>query len=327
MDKGFNRRLDAVGFSMVVYYISANNLYIGEVISNLGIRRLLGVQGMGLYCDRPYVEHTKKVIRSAQRNDVFIIGGGGLLTHYFIPFWNEIYRNRKHLQYILWGIGFCDHKRSGFKRFLWQEFLWQELLAKKIFLKKWKAIVRNSMISSFRDENTYRCFRGTNNTFKVGCPSVNFVLDHKKDFPKRLLIHSCNYHLLNRKEVDAMQKITDVLANKLDLKKVYTNRKIKGLPELYKWLDLYSSAKITVSSSLHGCILALSLGSKLIAVSRDWKMEGFLQMVDLEEAICDIDEIGKKAQHLGLQKDVSNKIEKIKKENAYFAQEVKKLIM
>ena len=117
-----------------------------------------------------------------------------------------------------------------------------------------------------------------------------------------------------------------MLAHKLGLEKVYTNRKIRGMTELYKWLDLYSSADLTVSSSLHGCILALSLGSKLIAVSRDWKIEGFLQMVDLVEAICDIDEIEKKAKHLGLQKDVSKRIEKIKKENAYFAQEVKNLI-
>jgi polysaccharide pyruvyl transferase WcaK-like protein len=99
------------------------------------------------------------------------------------------------------------------------------------------------------------------------------------------------------------------------------------MSELYKWLDRYSSAKITVSSSLHGCILALSLGSKLIAISKDWKIEGFLQMVNLEEAICNVDEIGKKAKHLELQKDVSKEIEKIKKENEYFAQKVKKLII
>lgn len=98
------------------------------------------------------------------------------------------------------------------------------------------------------------------------------------------------------------------------------------MAELYRWLDLYSSAKITVSSSLHGCILALSLGSKLIAVSRDWKIEGFLEMVELKEAVCDIDEIEKKAEDIEFQKDVSKEVERIKKQNEDFGEKVKKLI-
>lgn len=306
----------------MLYFISANEVNIGDVLSNLGIRKLLGVQGMNLYCDRPYVERTKKVIRGAQSNDVFIIGGGGLFKAYFMPLWNEIYRNRKQLRYVLWGIGINDTKRPSLKH-----VLSQKLMPKTIFLKKWKGIVKNSMISSFRDENTYRYFRGMNNSFKIGCPSINFILDHKRNLPKRVLIHSCNQYLLKYTEVKTVQKITDVLANNLGLEKVYTNREIRGIQEVHEWLDRYSSAHITVSSSLHGCILALSLGSKLIAVSRDWKIEGFLQMVDLEEAICDIDEIEKKAKNIGLQKDVSKRIEKMKKENEYFAQEVKKLIL
>jgi len=306
----------------MLYYISANKVNIGDFLSNLGIRKLLGVQGINLYCDRPYIERTKKVIRGAQSNDVFILGGGGLFKDYFMPLWNEIYRNRKQLRYVLWGIGINETKRPSLKHILSQKFM-----PKTIFLKKWKEIVRNSIISSFRDENTYRYFRRMNNSFKTGYPSINFILDHKRNLPKRMLIHSWNQYLLKDAEVETMQKITDVLAYKLDLEKVYTNLMIKGISELHEWLDRYSSAHITVSSSLHGCILALSLGSKLIAVSRDWKIEGFLQTVNLEEAICNIDEIEKKAKHIELQKDVSKRIEKIKKENEYFAQEVKKLIL
>ena len=47
----------------MIYFISANEINIGDVLSNRGIRKLLGVQGMNLYCDRPYVARTKKAIR------------------------------------------------------------------------------------------------------------------------------------------------------------------------------------------------------------------------------------------------------------------------
>jgi hypothetical protein len=222
---------------------------------------------------------------------------------------------------VLWGIGVCDHKRPDLKRFLSQKFM-----RKPIFLKKWKEIVKNSLASSFRDENTYQHFRELNNSFKIGCPSINFILDHKKELPKKLLIHSCHQNLLKPEEVNSIQKITGRLAHKLGLEEITTNRTIRGIPELYSWLDRYSCAYLTVSSSLHGCILSLTLGSKLIAISKDWKIEGFLQMVDLEEAICDIDEIEIKAEHIKLQKNVSDRIEKIKKENESFAKDVKALI-
>jgi hypothetical protein len=71
-----------------LYYISANDVNIGDVLSNLGIRKLVGIQGVNLYCDRMYSEQTTRVIRGAQSDDVFIIGGGGLLMDYFMPFWN-----------------------------------------------------------------------------------------------------------------------------------------------------------------------------------------------------------------------------------------------
>jgi hypothetical protein len=305
----------------MIYFISANDVNIGDVLSSLGIRKLLGAQGVNLYCDRPYVECTKKAIRSAQSDDIFVIGGGGLFMDYFMPFWNEIYRNRKQLRYVLWGIGFCDHKRPGLKR-----FLRRKLMAKPVFFKRWKGIVENSMASSFRDENTYQYFRGASNSFKIGCPSINFILDHKKELPRNLLIHSCHQNLLNPEEVTSIEKTAATLAHKLGLEEVTTDRTVRGMPELYGWLDRYSCARLTVSSSLHGCILALALGSKLIAVSKDWKIEGFLRLVDLEEAVCDIDEIEEKAERIALQKNVSDGIEKIKKENESFAKDVKALI-
>lgn len=304
----------------MLYYVSANKINIGDVLSNLGIRKLLlGFQGVNLYCDRPYVPITKKVIRKAHRDDIFIIGGGGLFMDYFMPFWNEVYMNMKRLRYILWGVGFCDPKRSD----SWWKFWRKRLRTHNI--NKWKAIVEHSIVSSFRDENTYQQFKEISDTFKIGCPSINAILDYRRNVHRRLIIHTCHLGLLKPKEVTLIEEIVDNLAHKLGLKKVYVNRMLREVP-LEKIIDLYNSAKITVSSGLHGCIEALCLGSKLIAISKDWKIEGFLEMVGLEEAICNINEIENRAKYLESQRDVFERIEKIIRENEDFAAKVRELI-
>ena len=54
---------------------------------------------------------------------------------------------------------------------------------------------------------------------------------------------------------------------------------------------LYASSDLVLSSALHGCILAVAMGRKVLAVSGDYKIEAFMQAAGLGEWVCDIDDV------------------------------------
>jgi hypothetical protein len=54
-------------------------------------------------------------------------------------------------------------------------------------------------------------------------------------------------------------------------------------------LDRYRACDLVLSSRLHGCILGLALGRKVLAVSGDWKVESFMSAAGLDEWVLDRD--------------------------------------
>jgi polysaccharide pyruvyl transferase WcaK-like protein len=60
---------------------------------------------------------------------------------------------------------------------------------------------------------------------------------------------------------------------------------------LKKILDLYTSSDLVLTSRLHGCIIALALGRRVLAVSGDHKMESFMNAAGLNEWVCGLNEI------------------------------------
>ncbi|MEO5961201.1 MAG: polysaccharide pyruvyl transferase family protein, partial [Opitutaceae bacterium] len=60
---------------------------------------------------------------------------------------------------------------------------------------------------------------------------------------------------------------------------------------LKKTLDLYASADLVLTSRLHGCIIALAMGRRVLAVSGDHKVESFMNAAGLGEWVCDLEEM------------------------------------
>jgi hypothetical protein len=61
--------------------------------------------------------------------------------------------------------------------------------------------------------------------------------------------------------------------------------------QLQKILDLYISSDLVLTSRLHGCIIALALGRRVLAVSGDHKVESFMHAAGLGEWVCDLDDV------------------------------------
>jgi polysaccharide pyruvyl transferase WcaK-like protein len=57
--------------------------------------------------------------------------------------------------------------------------------------------------------------------------------------------------------------------------------------ELQRMLDSYRESDLVVSSRLHGCIIALALGKKVLAISGDRKVESFMARAGLGQWVVD----------------------------------------
>jgi len=55
-------------------------------------------------------------------------------------------------------------------------------------------------------------------------------------------------------------------------------------------LGRYSAVDLIVSSRLHGCILGVTMGRKVLAVSGDHKVESFMEAAGLREWVCSPDD-------------------------------------
>jgi len=307
----------------MLYYIFANDINIGDLISYYGIKKLLKLEGMCLFCDKYYVRNTKKILKRAEKDDFFIIGGGGLFKDYFMPLWNQIYKNRKNTNYILWGIGLNEDKidDSHLHRYI-------KNIKKRNNMIKWYDIVKYSKISSFRDLNTYKYFSNISNIHLTGCPSINFLLDYYKlndKKNKKYLLQSCHTTLLNRNEKRYLDNMLPKIAKKMSLEYIYTDNNLNNL-DFENILNVYKSSEITVSSRLHGCIIALCFGSNLLAISKNWKIEGFLNLIKSNDVICDFYELKNKLSNIKNQKKAFNKLNEIKKNNINFSKKVLEII-
>jgi polysaccharide pyruvyl transferase WcaK-like protein len=98
---------------------------------------------------------------------------------------------------------------------------------------------------------------------------------------------------------------------------------------LQQTLDLYASADLIVTSRLHGCILALATGRKVLAVSADHKVESFMQAAGLRDWVLDLDDIGElpaRLRQLEQQLSPAAFVERSRQQLREVAAQVRKLI-
>ncbi len=298
----------------MIYHVFANRSNIGDWLSAKGIQKLLSpLEITELLCDGPFVEETLQRLSTATEKDLIIIGGGGLIMDYFVPFWEGFRLIAQRVPFCIWGVGICHIKREN-------------SLPPASLIEN---IIVNSRSCYVRDRKTLSFFSQYKLPPASSCPSIA-VLDQTQTNGWGLL-HVDNYSTAGVEVFEAMDEYGKKYAQKTGRPYYRTNNRISSGSEdkLEAVLNLYRKSDVILSSALHGCIIGAALKKKILAVSGDYKIEGFMSLAGLEKWVLDINEVNKLPEFL---KCVSGQqspdcfLKNIKRRNQDIAAEIKSLI-
>jgi hypothetical protein len=191
-------------------------------------------------------------------------------------------------------------------------------------------VVRRSQLCVVRDELTRQHLRGRALPAPVACPTIMAVPTAPRAAGHRLL-HIDHYDNVGIEIYEAMMKVGQEFAQRTGRDYRQTNNLIPAgdAAALQRTLDLYASADLVLTSRLHGCIIALATGRKVLVVSADHKIESFMDAAGLSEWVCDLDEIDTLPQRL---QSLPNQIlpmhfvERAREQNRLIATQVKALM-
>ncbi|HXI71486.1 MAG TPA: polysaccharide pyruvyl transferase family protein [Verrucomicrobiae bacterium] len=260
----------------MIHHVYANQSNAGDWLSARGIQSLLAPREVREhFCDEPFVPGTLAELELAGPDDFIIIGGGGLFMDYFVPFWSGFQNIARRVPFAIWGAGACDMKREHSRPPL-------QLVSE---------IIRQSKLCVVRDALTRGIFSDCQLPPPVICP-VFAALSPAGGEQKRLL-HVDHYNNVGAEIYERMVGIAEEFAERTGRSCRQTNNLISAghNGQLKKILDLYTSSDLVLTSRLHGCIIALALGRRVLAVSGDHKVESFMHAAGLDEWVCGLDEI------------------------------------
>ena len=298
----------------MIYHVFANRSNIGDWLSAKGIQKLLSpLEITECLCDSPFVEETMKILEGATENDMIVIGGGGLLMDYFIPFWEVFNSIADRVPFYIWGIGYCDLKNEYSHP--------PNQLIEDIINKSKYCIVRDELTRSYLT----RCQLLPS----VPCPSINVVEPVSK--MANDLLHVVNYTTAGAETYEHMCKAARAFSE--DTGRVYreTNNRISknSEKELVRTLSLYERSGIILSSALHGCIIGVAMGLKVLAVSGDRKIDSFMEAVGLKDWVLDTTKVhlvSKYLKELQAQATPLSVLENIQGKNLHIASHIKHTI-
>jgi len=266
----------------MIYHVFANKSNIGDWLSALGIQSALsGLEFSEHFCDAPFIDETMAVLQKAGHGDFVVVGGGGLFMDYFAPFWELFLKNANGFPYGIWGTGYCD--------------LTQEMsLPPRELIEK---VITGSRFCYVRDDLTRGHHRDMNLPAATGCPSL-MILD-KPTHKGRGLLHVDNYTTVGEKAFAVMDQLGREFAQETTRRYRRTNNRIRpnDETELQACLELYRRSDIVLSSALHGCIVGLAYGCKVVAVSGDRKIDSFMESVGLSDWVLAANEL-EQLEHL-----------------------------
>ena len=254
----------------MIYHVFANRTNAGDWLSARGIQQLLGTPVSEHLCDDPFVDATLERLRNATPEDHIVIGGGGLFMDYFGRFWEGLEEIVHRVPTCVWGAGYCDWKRRASR-------------APGDVLER---VLRHTRLCIVRDELTRRHLHRLRLRSPVPCPSMN-VLSAPRDTGFGLL-HADNYTAVGEELYEATCQVTArfAAASGRPLRRTNNILARPGEEGLADVLSLYAASDIVVSSRLHGCIIAVAMGKKVIAVSGDFKLDAFMAAAGLEKWVC-----------------------------------------
>ncbi|HYC48358.1 MAG TPA: polysaccharide pyruvyl transferase family protein [Burkholderiales bacterium] len=293
----------------MIHHVFANRTNIGDLLAARGIQRLLAPLPIVEHlCDTPFVPETLAALAKLDQSDLVVIGGGGLFMDYFMPFWSGFAGLAPRLRYCLWGVGYCDLKREHSRP--------ETGLIRRI--------AAASALNALRDALTMR-ITGVDGE-PVPCSSVCAVAEEP---PGRGVLHVDNYTTAGADVFDSMQTACERYAALTERPLRRTNNRIRDSAEaLEDTLSRYRAADVVVSSALHGCVIALAMGRRTVAVSGDWKIESFMQMAGMDDWVLDIGEVSKLGdllQRMERQPDARAFLEMARRRNEHVAARVRAL--
>jgi polysaccharide pyruvyl transferase len=158
-------------------------------------------------------------------------------------------------------------------------------------LKLIETIVSLSQICVVRDELTRAYLRDCGVTELVPCPAVTYFTPQP---PGRGLLHVDAYDDVGPELYALMNGMGADFATRTDRPFTRINNRIStnSQPQLTAALDAYRSADLILTGRLHGCILGLAIGRKVLAVSGARKIESFMEAAGLGEWVLDINTAG-----------------------------------
>jgi len=231
---------------------------------------------------------------------------------YFFPFWVAFQPIAELVPFCMWGIGYCDLK------------LEHSLPPGNLIT----GIINKSKLCIVRDELTRSYLPNCNLPVPVPCPSMN-VIDRVSIIGKDIL-HVDNYTTAGEAAYEVMCSAGKDFANQNEITYRQTNNRITkdSEKEMEQILSLYRRSGYVLSSALHGCIIAVAMGLKVLAVSGDRKIEGFMESVGLQDWVLDIKKTEKIRfflNRLHLQNDPKSMLINIQKQNQQVAVDIKKI--
>jgi hypothetical protein len=256
----------------VIHHVFANRSNVGDWLSARAIQKLLGHPDVLEHlCDEPFVPETLRHLRQAGPADFIIIGGGGLFMDYFAELWEGFRVIAKRVPFVIWGVGCCDRKRLN-----------SRLPASLI-----ERIVSLSRLCVVRDELTRAVLSGCTLPPPVACPTMSVV---EPAAPGWGLLHVDALDNVGEANYEAMEAFGKEFAAESGRSFQSINNLIpagseKGLGAV---LARYESADLILTGRLHACIIGLTMGRKVLAVSGDHKVESFMQSAGLGEWVLDL---------------------------------------
>jgi len=222
---------------------------IGNLIAVLGIERMLESR----FAPALRIDCRRFAQVEIDAYDVALVGGAGLFHSCFTEFWTWLARQR--IPVMIWGVGVClpvDHPSvSDMRRF--------GAPPEQIDLIQDRLIFCN-----VRDDLTQQRYRLGGSV--TACPSVVYVQDRLASGRRpTTVLYSHHPELLTDSErTEIVKRCTDSTDNLFDN------------CDPVEILDKFASARLVVTSRLHGAILAASLGRPYVAICRDQKISAFV---------------------------------------------------
>ena len=259
----------------MIRHVYANRSNIGDWLSARGIQALLGSHEITDYfCDAPFVEATIASISQSTEADLIVIGGGGLFMDYFEPFWRALLETPPRAPVCIWGVGLCDLKAEASK-------------PPRQLLQRVAGMVEQCVV---RDTATWAHIGLHHLPPPVLCPSLATVSIEASGWG---LLHVDNYTTVGAEAFERMDREGRLFTTATGRPYRRTNNRLERVDDaaLQQVLDLYRASDLVLSSALHGCIIALAMGRPVLAVSGDWKIEGFMDAMGLGKWVIDASDV------------------------------------